>query len=64
MDKKKKVFRIWKWMQSLGYDESAIKVMEQSLKVGWPQKCEGKTKKQCLADGSATIILDYWLVEE
>ena len=59
MPRGKRVFRIWKWMQSLGYEEDAIKTMEMALKSGWPQECEGKTVKEC-----PVIILSAWVVEE
>lgn len=66
MPRKKKVFRIWKWIQAIGYGEVAIKTMEDALKSGWPQKCEGKTLKQLKESPNTSYltILSNWLVEE
>lgn len=66
MAKKKKVFRIWKWVQALGYGEDAIKTMEDALKSGWPQKCEGKTLRELKTSSKTSylVILDGWLTEE
>lgn len=66
MTRKKKVFRIWKWVQSIGYGEDAIKTMEDSLKTGWPQKCEGKTLRELKTNPKTSYleILNHWLVEE
>ena len=59
--KTRKVFRIWKYaktMKRIGRMDNAI----ESLILGWPQKCEGKTEKQMNKMGY--LCAPYWLVEE
>lgn len=66
MPRRKRVFRIWKWIQSMGYGENAIKTMEDALKSGWPQKCEGRTLKELKKSPKTSYlaISEHWLVEE
>lgn len=62
--RKVKVFRIWKWLQSLGeIDDYCAKVIVGSIESGWPQQCEGKTKEECM-ELCLTIVPDSWFVEE
>lgn len=59
---KKKVFRVWKYLEdfdSLGWHKDAIK----SVKGGWPLKADGLTKTEAF-DKYGLVIDNDWLVEE
>ena len=57
----KKVFRIWKYVSrsiELGYE----KVLEESLKLGWPYLLEGLTPEEINEIGY--VYSESWLVVE
>ena len=59
----KKVFRLWKYVDDmLGVDVSSIEVLIWSLRLGWPQKCDGLTLDEMLAQGYGCN--DDWCVLE
>lgn len=72
----KKVFRIWKMLEEdvemselMTTDKevlkSNIKMTIESLKSGWPLKCEGKTKEECIKLGHPFVAnTEQWFVEE
>lgn len=67
----KKVFRIWKMLESDLYGNLSRKDLEDSiqlsiisLKVGWPFKIEGLTKEEIKKRYPLYTISENWFVEE
>lgn len=57
----KKVFRVWKFVSCYHTYKADDKALE-SLRLGWPQECDGMTKEEMSKNGYACS--DNWLVRE
>ena len=54
-----KVFRLWKYLSN---EETLSELKIATIKIGWPQECEGLTQEEMRNLG---YLIDYsWFVEE
>ncbi len=63
----KKVFRMWKYISCTNtMDKSSCEIAADAFRLGWPQRCEGKTVEEIMANPKTSYLMipDIWLVEE